>query len=79
MMDDRGSAFVVVLVLVLDTPSHHGYISSFFDYEDDDEDDWNKPVPRNPQRVTRHRALINRTISSTASRMPVIRALEIML
>jgi hypothetical protein len=29
--------------------------------------------------ATRHNALINRTISSTASRMPVIKAREIML
>ena len=38
-------------VLVLDTASYHANIFSNFDYEDenDDEDDWNKPVHRNPQ------------------------------
>lgn len=84
-------------VFVLDTPSHHAHIFSFFDYEDenDHEDDWNKPEPRIcnsplqfnqseiPNCKTRnsqpYNALINRTISSTASRMPVIRAREIML
>ena len=43
--------FVLVLVLVLDTPSRFAYMFSYFDYEDenDDEDDWNKPATRNTQ------------------------------
>ena len=38
-----------------------------------------KHATRNTQPVTRHNVLIKRAISSTASRMPVIRAREMML
>jgi hypothetical protein len=47
--------FVLVLVLVLDTSSYFACLFSFFDYEDenDDEDDVKKPAPRNAQLATR--------------------------
>jgi hypothetical protein len=52
----KGFVLVLVPVLVLDTPSHFEYIFSFFDYEDenDDEDDWNHHATRNSHPATRN-------------------------